>query len=167
MTSIEVKPTAIIKLFCDHPNLTRELVNNIPSGPLANFTKGPQCAVTRNFTNSILADVDFRHCLSSYCFDDQVVTSSMALLFKGSWFTSAHTEIGGGASSVLLNKGIKICCASTSSTSTRQFGRCCHSPEGFFELMQRGPREREARYLRFSIQRPAIRFKFHSSKSLS
>ena len=37
--------------------------------------------------------------------------------------------------------------------STRLFEHCCPSPEGFIELMQRGAREREARYLRFTIQR--------------
>ena len=77
----------------------------------------------------------------------------MALLIKGPWFTFAHTEIGSGASSALLNKGFKIWCASTSSTGTRFFERCCHSPEGFKEKMQRGPREGESRYLQFTLQR--------------
>ena len=72
--------------------------------------------------------MDFRYCLSLYCFSDQVVTSSMGLL-NGSWFTFAHTEIGGGASFALLNKGMKIWCASFSSTGTRLFERC-HSAEG-------------------------------------
>ena len=78
----------------------------------------------------------------------------MGLLIKGPWFTYAHTEIGGGASFALLNTGVKIWCASTSSTGTRFFERCCHSPEGFIELMQRGSRERESRYLQFTFQRP-------------
>ena len=77
----------------------------------------------------------------------------MRLLIKGLWFTFAHTEIGGGASFVLLNKGIKIWCA-TSYRGTRVFERCCQSPEGFIELMQRGPRERETRFLQFTLQRP-------------
>ena len=34
------------------------------------------------------------------------------------------------------------------------FERCCHSPEGFKELMQRDPRERESRYLQYTLQRP-------------
>ena len=97
--------------------------------------------------------MDFSHCLSPYCFIDQVITSCMALLIKGPWFTFAHTEIGGGASFALLNKGIKIWCASTSSTGTRFFERCCHSPEGFEELMQRRPREGESHYLQFTLQR--------------
>ena len=62
-------------------------------------------------------------------------------------------EIGGGASFALLNKGFKIWCASTSSTGTRFFEHCCHSPEGFDELMQRRPREGESRYLQFTLQR--------------
>ena len=78
----------------------------------------------------------------------------MGLLLNGRWFTYAHTEIGGGASFALLNKGVKIWCASTSSSGSHLFERCCHSPEGFTELMQRGPCEREARYLRFTLQRP-------------
>ena len=77
----------------------------------------------------------------------------MSLLKKRPWFTYAHTEIGGGVSFALLNTGIKIWCAYTSSTGTRFFERCCHPPEGFIELMQRGPRERESRYLQFTLQR--------------
>ena len=98
--------------------------------------------------------MNFNHCLSPVCFRDQIVTSCMGLLIKGPWFTYAHTEIGGGASFALLHTGIKIWCASTSSTGTRFFERCCHSPEGFIEFMQRGPRERESRYLQFTFQRP-------------
>ena len=73
---------------------------------------------------------------------------------NGPWFTYAHTEVGGGASFALLNKGVKIWCTSSSSSGTRLFERCCHSSEGFIQLMQHGPREREARYLQFTIQRP-------------
>ena len=154
LSGVNVKPTGVLKVFCDHPNLTWNHVNNIPSRPLTGITKGPEYAVTRHFVNSIQADMNFNHRLSPYCFLDQIVTSCMGLLIKGPWFTYAHTEIGGGASFALLNTGIKIWCASTSSTGTRFFERCCHSPEGFIELMQRGPRERESRYLQFTIQRP-------------
>ena len=141
LSGVNLKPTGVWKLFCDYPNLTWNHVNNIPSRPLTGI---PQYAVTRNFVNSIQADMKFSHCLSAYCFLDQIVTSCMGLLVKGPWFTYAHTEIGGGASFALLNTGIKIWCASTSSTSTRFFERCCHYPEGFIELMQPGPRERVA-----------------------
>ena len=154
LSGINVKPTGVKKLFCDHPNLTWNHVNNIPSRPLTGITKGPQFAVTRNYVDSIQTDMNFSHCLSPYCFLDQIVTSCMGLLIKGPWFTYPHTEIGGGASFALLNTGIKIWCASTSSTGTRFFKRCCHSPEGFIELMQRGPREWESRYLQFTLQRP-------------
>ena len=98
--------------------------------------------------------MNFSHCLSPYCFLNQIVTSCMGLLIKGPWFTYAHTEFGGGAFFALLNTGIKIWCASTSSTGTRFFERCSHSPEGSIELMQRGPREREWRYLQFTLQCP-------------
>ena len=154
MSGVIVKPTGVIKLFCDHPNLTWNHSIYIPSRPLTGITKGPQYAVTRNFVNSIQADMNFSHCLSPYCFLDQVVTSCMGLLIKGPWFTYAHTEIGGGASFALLNKRIKTWCASTSSTGTRLFERCCHSPEGFIELMRRGPREGESCYLHFTLQPP-------------
>ena len=99
--------------------------------------------------------MDFSHCLSPSCFLDQLVTSSIRLLTKGPWFTFAHTEIGGSASFALLNTGIKIWCASNSSTGTRFFERCSHSPGGLIELMHRGPRERESRYLQFTLQRPS------------
>ena len=153
LSGVNVKPTGVLKMFCDHPNLTWNHVNNIPSRPLPGITKGPQYAVTRSFINSIPADMNFSHCLSPYCSVDQIVTSCMGLLIKGPWFTYAHTEIGGGASFALLNTGIKIWCTSTLSTSTRFFEQCCHSPEGFIELMQRGPRERESLYLQFTVQR--------------
>ena len=149
-----MKPTSVIKLFCDHRNLTWDHVNNIPSRPLTSITKGPQYAVTRQFANSIQAKKNFNHGIFPYCFIDQKVTSCMGLLLNGLWFNYAHTETGGGASSALLNQGVKIWCASTSSSGTRLFERCCRSPEGLIDLMQRGPREREARYLQFTLQRP-------------
>ena len=154
LSGVNVKPTSVIKVFSDHPNLTWNHLTNIPSRPLTGITKGPEYAVTRSFINSVQADMNFSHCLSPVCFRNQIVTSCMGLLIKGPWFTYAHTEIGGGASFALLNTGIKVWCASTSSRGTRFFERCCHSPEGFIELMQRGPRERESRYLQFTFQRP-------------
>ena len=153
LSGVNVKPMGVLKLFCDHPILTWNHVKIIPSRPLTGITKGPQYAVTRSFIDSIQADMNFSHCFP-YCFLNQIVTSCMGLLIKGPWFTYAHTEIGGGASFALLNTGINIWCASISSTGTRFFERCCHSPEGFIEIMQRGPRERESRYLQFTLQRP-------------
>ena len=154
LSDVNVKPAGVIKLFCDHRYLTWEHLNNIPSRLLTSYTKGAEYAVTGNFTNSVQAGIDFRCSLSPYCFSEQVVTTCTGLLIKGPGFTFVHTEIGGGASFALLSKGIKICCGSTSSTGTRLFERCCQSPEGFIELMQRSPREREARYLLFTLQRP-------------
>ena len=55
LSSVIVKPTGVLKLFSYHPNLTWEHVNNITSRPLSNITKGPQYAVTRNFTISMQA----------------------------------------------------------------------------------------------------------------
>ena len=154
LSSVNVKPTGVLKVICDHPNLTWNHLTNILSRPLNGITKFPEYAVTPSFVNSIQADMNFSHCLSPYCFVDQIVISCMGLLIKGPWFTYAHREIGGGVSFALLNTEIKIWCASTSSTGTRFFERCCHSPGGFIELMQRGPRERESRYLQFTFQRP-------------
>ena len=151
LSGVDVKPTGVLKVFCDYPNLTWNHLTNIPSRPLTGITKGPEYAVTRSFINSIQANMNFSHCLTPYCFVDQIITSCMGLLIKGPWFTYAHTEIGGGASFAFLNTGIKIWCASTSSTGTRFFERCCHSLEGFTDLMQRGPRERESRYLQFTF----------------
>ena len=154
LSGVNVRPTGVLKVFCDHPNLTWNPLTNIPSRPLTGITKGPEYAVTRSFINSMQADMNFSHCLSPYCFRDQIFTNCMGLLLKEPSFTYAHTEIGDGASFALLNTGMKIWCASTSSTGTRFFEPCSHSPEGFIELMQRGPRERESRYLQFTFQRP-------------
>ena len=63
--------------------------------------------------------MNFRYCLSPYCFSDEVVRRCMGLSLKGPWFTFAHTEIGSGASFALLNKGRKISRVSTSSTGTQ------------------------------------------------
>ena len=155
LSGVKVNPKGVIKLTCDHPNVTWDHVNNVLSGPLTGITKGPQHAVTRSFVNSIQADMNFSHCLFRYCFRDQKITNCMGLLIKGPWFTYPYTEVGGGASFALLNIGIKILCASTSSTGTRFIERCCHSLEGFIELMQRGPREHESRNLKFTLQRPS------------
>ena len=76
----------------------------------------------------------------------------MGSLVKGLWFTFAGTEVGGGASFALLNNRIKIWCASTSSTGTGFFERRCHSPEGFIEVMRRGPYDCEARFLQFTLR---------------
>ena len=126
----------------------------MPSLPLTGSTKGPEYPVTRNFSISVQADMDFRHRLSPYGFNDQVVTSCMGLIVKGPLFTFTHKEFGGRASFALLNQRIQIWCASTSSSGTCSFERCCPSSDGFIELMQPGPREREARYLQFTSQRP-------------
>ena len=63
-----VRLTGVIKVFCDHPNLTLNHLTNIPSRPLTGITKGPEYAVNRSFINSIQADMNFSHCLSAYCF---------------------------------------------------------------------------------------------------
>ena len=64
LSGVNVKPTGVLKVFCDHPNLTWNHVNNIPSRSLTGITKGPQYAVTRSFINSIQADTNFSRWLS-------------------------------------------------------------------------------------------------------
>ena len=75
LSGVNIKPTGVLKVFCDHPNLTWNHLTNVPSRPLTGITKGPEYAVTRSFINSIQADMNFSHCLSPYCFRDQIVTS--------------------------------------------------------------------------------------------
>ena len=83
LSNVDVKPTGVIKLFCDHSNLTWDLLNIIPSRPLTGITEGPQYAVTRQFVSSIQADMNFRYCLSPYFFLDQIVTSCMRFTITG------------------------------------------------------------------------------------
>ena len=61
LSSVNVKPTGVSKLFCDYPNLIWEHVKNIPSRPLTNLTKVPQFVLTRYFAVSIKADMVFSH----------------------------------------------------------------------------------------------------------
>ena len=65
---------------------------------------------------------------------------------KFPWFSFAPAKVGGGASLALFNKGLEIQSASTSSTGTSIFERCYNYLGDFIHLMQREPREREARY---------------------
>ena len=68
LSSVDVKLTGVIKLFCDHPNSVWDHVNYIPSCSLTNITKGPQYAVTRYFVNSFQIDMNFSHCQHSLVF---------------------------------------------------------------------------------------------------
>ena len=118
-----------------------ENVNNVRCRPLTSFTKRPENAVTRNFSNFVRADMEFRYCLSPFCFSDQVVKRCNGFLRKLPWFSFAQKEIGGGACFASLNKGINNWCAPTSSTGSPFFGQFCYSTDGFIEIMQHGPRE--------------------------
>ena len=82
LSDVNVKPTGVLIVFCDHPNLTWNHITNIPSHPLTGITKGPEYAVTRSFVDSIQADMNFSHCLFPYFFLDQRVTNCMGLLIK-------------------------------------------------------------------------------------
>ena len=82
LSSINVEPTGVTKLFCDRRKITWESVNKIPSHPLTSITQGPKYAVTSNFINSIQVDICFYHCFSRYCFIDQVFLSCMEFILK-------------------------------------------------------------------------------------
>ena len=80
----------------------------------------------------------------------------MSLLVQGSWFSYAHIEVGGGASYALLHTGINIWCTTTTNSFSRLIERCCNNANNSIDFFQTGPREKEkeANYLRFTIQRP-------------
>ena len=100
--------------------------------------------------------MDFAKCLKSFSFLDQIATSCVGLLVQGPFFSYAHIEVGGGASYALLHTGIKIWCATTINSSSRLLERCCNNANNFIDFFRRGPRAKEASYLRFTIQRPGI-----------
>ena len=99
-------------------------------------------------------DEDFSNCLNSFSFADQLVTSCVGLLINGPWFSYAHIEFGGGASNALLHTGSKFWCTALSILSLRLLERCCNNANNIIELIQRGPRDKEAIYLMFTVQRP-------------
>ena len=51
LSSVDLRLTDVLRLFCNHPNSTWDHVNNIPSRPLTSITKGPQYAVTSQFVH--------------------------------------------------------------------------------------------------------------------
>ena len=53
-----------------------------------------------------------------------------------------------------MHTGTKIWCSTTTNRSSRLFERFCKNANNFIYIFQRGPREKEANYLRFTIQRP-------------
>ena len=154
LSGVNTEPRGILKQFSDQSNLTWADLENIPDHPLINITEGPKYSVTRDFINSMQGDMDFVNCITSFSFVDQIVTSCIGLLIQGPWFSYAHIEVGGGASYALLHTGIKIWCSTTTNRSSRLLERCCNNASKFIDFCQRGPREREASYLRFTIQRP-------------
>ena len=121
----------------DRSYWTWKHVNETLLRTLTNNTERSEYAISRDFPDLLRTAVDFRYCLSSHCFKDQVVTGCMGLLIKGLWFTFAHTEIGSGVSFALFNRGINFWCAFTSSTSKRVFQRCYHSLKAFYSFAAR------------------------------
>ena len=97
--------------------------------------------------------MDFEDCLTASCFSDQQVTSSLALLIHALWFSPAHVEVGGGAAYFYLHTGVELWSAATTNSS-RSLERCYNYVASFINLIQRGPRSREATFFTFHLQRP-------------
>ena len=154
LSGADVQPKGILKEFCEAENLSWTQVEEKAAPVLLKLTHGPNSVAARDLINSKRADIDFINCLSPQCFRDQVITNCVGLVNEGPWFSSAHVEIGGGASFAYLHSGLKIWCSATSNSSSRVLERCCNNVTSFLDLIQRGPRAKEASYLRFTIQRP-------------
>ena len=104
LSSVNVKPTRVLKLSCDHPNLTWEHVKismHVPDPVLPKVPSMPLHVTLQYPCKPIWTSATV---YPPNCFIDQVTTSCMGLLTKGPRLTFAHTEIGGGASFALLNK---------------------------------------------------------------
>ena len=151
---IDIQPKGILKDLCEAENLSWSNIENLPPSRLVKIVQNSSASPTHEFIYSKRADVDFADCLSPFNFQDQIVTSYIGLVCDGPWFSSAHIEVGGGASYAFLNSGLKFWCSTTSNSASRLFERCCDNVNSFLDLLQRGPREKEARCLRFTIQRP-------------
>ena len=82
------------------------------------------------------------------------MTSCVGLLINGPRFSYAHIEVGDGASYALLHTGLKFWCTATSNSSSRLLERCFNNANNLIDLIQRGPRDKEASYLRFTVHRP-------------
>ena len=72
----------------------------------------------------------------------------------GRGFSSVHFEIGGGVSFAFLHCSLKFWCPTTSNSSSRIFKRCYENVNSLFGIDTRGTRDKEANYLRFTIQMP-------------
>ena len=154
LAGVNAQPRGVLKRLSDKIDLTWIDFENVPDHPLINITKGPEYSVTREFINSMQGDMDFANCLTSFSFTNQIVTSCLGLFVLGPWFSYAHIEVGGGAAYALLHTGIKIWCATTTNSSSRQLERCCNIANSFIDFFQRRPCEREANCSRFTLQRP-------------
>ena len=109
-------------------------------------------------------DMDFSDCLNSYKFADENVNSCDGLFINGLWFSYAHIEVGGGASCAVLHTDLKVWCTGASNSSSRLLQRCSNNVKIFIDLIQRGPRDKEARYLRFTVLRPGDLIYIRSSR---
>ena len=87
------------------------------------------------------------------CFSDQG-TSSLALLIHGPWFSPSHVKVGVGAAYSYSHTGVILWCAATTNSSSRLLERCYEDVASFINLVQRGPRSREATLFTFHLQRP-------------
>ena len=62
--------------------------------------------------------------------------------------------MGGGAVYSYLHTGVKLWCTATTNISSRLLERCYNDVASFINLVQRGPRLREATCFTFHLQRP-------------
>ena len=154
LAGVDVQSRGVLKQLSDKSDLIWSDFENIPSHKLINITKKPDYSVKREFIKSMQGDMDFSNSLNSFSFADQIVTSCVGLLINAPWFSYAHIEVGGGASYALLHTGLKFWCTATSNSSWRLIERCCKNVTSFSDLIQRGPRDKEANYLRFTVRRP-------------
>ena len=133
-SGVDVQPRGVLKhLFHKSGSIWSDF-ENILSHNLLDITKGPDYSVTREFLNSMQGDMDFSNCLNSVSFADQIVTSCVALLINGPWFSYAHIEVGVGASYALLHNGLKFWCTATSNSSSRSLEHCSNK-KNFIDLI--------------------------------
>ena len=115
LSSVNIKPTGVTKLFRDQPDLTREHVNNIPSRPLTSI---PGNALTRNITNSVEGNTDFRDFFFSFLFScaffflatgpKTTAAGVSSLSVSLSFVMSCSCTLDSAAGSVVLEVAIEV-----------------------------------------------------------
>ena len=156
LPNVNVKRTGVRNLFLDQSSLPEEHLKIIFSRPLTRIAKGSDYPVTHNFTVSV--QLKMISATVNLC----IVLMTKWLQVVCNYFKKAHGSIMHirQSAAVLLShylkKGKKWC------ASTRIFPVNASSSvvvtfqKVYIHCMQRGPHEREARYLHFAIERPGV-----------